>query len=161
MRATERRQALLELMCERRQEKIDNLAYEFNVSRATVYRDVLELSLSYPIYTVAGSHNGGVFVQDDYYLGKQYLSDEQKELLETMLVNCDANQKKTMLYIDEEEMANIEKKTDKPFQTAHQSCIGLKQELYKMVGLPQPREADPYLINDYILPLWGEEQKII
>lgn len=99
MRATERRQALLELMCERRQEKIDNLAYEFNVSRATVYRDVLELSLSYPIYTVAGSHNGGVFVQDDYYLGKQYLSDEQKELLEAMLVNCDANQKKTMLAI--------------------------------------------------------------
>lgn len=49
--------------------------------------------------------------------------------------------KNLLYYIDEEEMANIEKKTDKPFQTAHQSCIGLKQELYKMVGLPQPREA--------------------
>lgn len=58
--------------------------------------------------------------------------------------------KNLLYYIDEEEMANIEKKTGKPFQTAHQSCIGLKQELYKMVGLPQPREADPYLINDYM-----------
>lgn len=99
MKATERRQALLELMCERRHEKIENLAFEFSVNECTIRRDVQELSLSYPIYTVAGSHNGGVFVQDDYYLGKQYLSDEQKELLEAMLVNCDANQKKTMLAI--------------------------------------------------------------
>ena len=99
VRATERRQALLELICERRQEKIDNLAFELNVSKTTIYRDVMELSLSYPIYTVAGSHNGGVFVDDDYYLGKQYLSTEQQELLEAMLGKCDANQKKTMLAI--------------------------------------------------------------
>ena len=99
MRATERRQALLEIICERRHEKMDNLAFELGVSRKTVMRDVLELSISYPIYTLSGRHDSGVFVQDDYYLGKQYLSDEQKELLEAMLVNCDANQKKTMLAI--------------------------------------------------------------
>ena len=58
--------------------------------------------------------------------------------------------KNLLYYINEKEMVNIEKKTDKPFQTAHQSCIGLKQELYKKVGLPQPREADPYLINKYM-----------
>lgn len=61
-----------------------------------------------------------------------------------------SHDKNLLYYIDEEEMANIEKKTEKPFQTAHQSCIGLKQELYTKVGLPQPREADPYLINDYM-----------
>lgn len=61
-----------------------------------------------------------------------------------------SHDKNLLYYIDEAEMANIEKKTEKPFQTAHQSCIGLKQELYTKVGLPQPREADPYLINDYM-----------
>lgn len=99
MRATERRQALLEIICERRHEKMDNLAFELGVSRKTIIRDVLELSISYPIYTAAGRHDSGVFVEDDYYLGKQYLSDEQQELLVTMLGNCDENQKKTMLAI--------------------------------------------------------------
>lgn len=99
MRATERRQALLERLCERRHDTMENLAFEFGVSRHTIMRDVLELSVSYPIYTVSGRHDSGVFVQDDYYLGKQYLSNEQQELLTAMLVNCDANQKKTMLAI--------------------------------------------------------------
>lgn len=65
-------------------------------------------------------------------------------------IKPNSHDKNLLYYIDEEEMANIEKKTEKPFQTAHQSCIGLKQELYTKVGLPQPREADPYLINDYM-----------
>lgn len=99
LRATERRQALLELLCERRHETMENLAFEFGVSRYTIMRDVLELSISYPVYTVSGRHESGVFVEDDYYLGKQYLSDEQQKLLETMLGNCDENQKKTMLAI--------------------------------------------------------------
>lgn len=99
LRATERRQALLELLCERRHETMENLAFEFGVSRYTIMRDVLELSISYPVYTVSGRHESGVFVEDDYYLGKQYLSDEQQELLVTMLGNCDENQKKTMLAI--------------------------------------------------------------
>ena len=96
MSSTARRQAILELLCERRQEKLETLAFEFNVSRSTIYRDVLELSLSYPIYTIAGSHDGGVFVADDYYLGKQYLSTEQQALLESLLTKCNADEKKTM-----------------------------------------------------------------
>ena len=66
MRATERRQALLELLCERRHETMENLAFEFGVSRYTIMRDVLELSISYPVYTVSGRHESGVFVEDDY-----------------------------------------------------------------------------------------------
>lgn len=58
--------------------------------------------------------------------------------------------KNLLYYIDVEEMEKIENKTGRPFQTAHQSCIGLKQEFYTLVGLPQPRENDPYLINDYM-----------
>lgn len=59
-------------------------------------------------------------------------------------------EKNLLYYIDEEEMTKIEHQTKRPFPTTHQSCIGLKQELYNLVGLPQPREADPYLINDYM-----------
>jgi len=59
-------------------------------------------------------------------------------------------EKNLLYYINEDEMKNIEDKTKRPFQTAHQSCIGLKQEFYSKVGLPQPRENDPYLINNYM-----------
>ena len=96
MRATERRQALLELLCERRHDTMENLAFEFGVSRHTIMRDVLELSVSYPVYTVSGRHDSGVFVQDDYYLGKQYLSTEQQAVLESLLTKCNADEKKTM-----------------------------------------------------------------
>lgn len=96
MRATERRQALLELLCERRHDTMENLAFELGVSRHTIMRDVLELSVSYPIYTVSGRHESGVFVQDDYYLGKQYLSTEQQALLESLLTKCNTDEKKTM-----------------------------------------------------------------
>lgn len=96
MRATERRQALLELLCERRHDTMENLAFEFGVSRHTIMRDVLELSISYPVYTVAGRRDSGVYVADDYYLGKQYLSSEQQLLLETLLAKCNPSEQKTM-----------------------------------------------------------------
>ena len=50
MKANERRQALLEHLCEVRQSTLENLAFHFSVSQSTIRRDVLELSLSYPHY---------------------------------------------------------------------------------------------------------------
>ena len=61
-----------------------------------------------------------------------------------------SHEKNLLYYIETKEMEKIEKISNKPFQTAHQSCIGLKKPLYDLVGLPQPRENDPYLINDYM-----------
>ena len=83
MKATERRQALLEYLCEVRRTTITNIQEEFNVSRSTAKRDVFELSLSYPVNAQQGN-NGGVYLSDDYYLGKSYLSKEQQELLESL-----------------------------------------------------------------------------
>lgn len=60
-----------------------------------------------------------------------------------------SHDKNLLYYIKTEEMISIESKTGKPFQTAHQSCIGLKKKFYDLAGLPQPRENDPYLINNY------------
>ena len=81
MTATERRQAILEALCERRRETVENLAYEFSVSTRTIKRDILELSLSYPVYTVSGRYHSGVYIAADYYLGKQYLTEEQLDLI--------------------------------------------------------------------------------
>ena len=96
MKALERRQALLELLCERRYDTFENLAFEFSVSKMTIYRDVFELSLSYPIYTKSGRHDGGVYVADGYYLGRQYLKTEEKQLLENLTLTVGDDQRKIL-----------------------------------------------------------------
>jgi len=99
VKANERRQALLEHLCEVRQSTLENLAFHFSVSLSTIRRDVLELSLSYPVYTVCGKYDGGVYIADDYYLGKQYLSFEEKGLLESIMPTLDDDQQKLMISI--------------------------------------------------------------
>ena len=84
MTTSERRNAILESLCLRRFEKVDNLAFEFNVSGRTIRNDILSLSLEYPIYTVQGN-GGGIYVEEDFRLGKSYLKSEQQELLERLL----------------------------------------------------------------------------
>ena len=63
--ALERRQAIVDVMIERRKDTIPNLAHEFNVAPATIRRDLNVISKSYPIISVPG-RSGGVF-----YLGKE------------------------------------------------------------------------------------------
>ena len=46
MTPSERREAILKVLCQRRQDKIDNLAFEFGVSVRTIKNDIEELSLS-------------------------------------------------------------------------------------------------------------------
>lgn len=71
MTPSERREAILKVLCQRRQDKIDNLAFEFGVSVRTIKNDIEELSLAYPIETVRGRYGGGVKVADGYYVGSQ------------------------------------------------------------------------------------------
>lgn len=61
-----------------------------------------------------------------------------------------SHSKNLLYYIREGDMLEIEKSTNKPFQTAHQSCIGLSVDFYEKVGLPNPRNVPQYLINDYM-----------
>ena len=95
MRALERRQAILEAICERRVEKVDNLAFEFGVHRNTILNDILELSLSYPVYTQLGK-NGGVYVAEGFYLGTIYLNSEQKMLLERLRETVEGKDKEIL-----------------------------------------------------------------
>lgn len=55
-----------------------------------------------------------------------------------------------LYYLNESEMVAIEDKTSKPFQTAHQSCIGLKKEFYDKTGIPNPRDVPPYSLTEYM-----------
>ena len=78
--ALERRQAILEVLSDRRFETVDNLSTEFNVSRRTILYDIEVLSCSAPIFTIQGN-GGGVRVEEGYYIGRRYLKPEQEALL--------------------------------------------------------------------------------
>lgn len=84
MTANERRAAILEVLCTRRQETVANLATEFEVSVRTIKYDIEELTLAHPIETVRGRYGGGVRVADGYYVGRKYLKPNQQELLKKL-----------------------------------------------------------------------------
>ena len=95
MKTAERRVALLSILCERRKETLDNLAFELQVSKATIKRDIVILSLSYPIYTTLGS-GGGIQVVEGFRLGMKYLTDSQCELLERLLETQEGKDKEVL-----------------------------------------------------------------
>ncbi len=90
MNATERRTQLFELMCERRHETIDNLAFEFGVSRRTIRYDIEILTCSYPIYTTKGT-GGGVHIVDEYRCGIRYMTNEEIKFLESVSATLDGD----------------------------------------------------------------------
>ena len=81
MDAVERRQQILELLCQRRKDTMQNLAAELGVSARTIRRDVEILTRSYPLETVCGRYGGGVRVADWYHLDRQRMSPKQTALL--------------------------------------------------------------------------------
>lgn len=85
MRPSERREKILEMLCIRRQDTVENLAAEFQVSERTIKYDIEELTLTYPIETIRGRYGGGVKVKDGYYVGRNYLKPPQKNLLMKLL----------------------------------------------------------------------------
>nr|WP_300805233.1 DeoR family transcriptional regulator [uncultured Acetatifactor sp.] len=85
MSAAERRQRLLEVLCLRRRDTYNNLAYEFAVSKETIRHDILVLMCSYPIETVRGRY-GGVRIADGYYLYRKSLNPAQVSLLTRLKV---------------------------------------------------------------------------
>jgi predicted DNA-binding transcriptional regulator YafY len=84
MGPNERRMEIMEVLCQRRQETMENLATEFGVSIRTIRNDIDYLSLSYPLETIRGRYGGGVRVMDGFYMNRKYLKPEQKELLERL-----------------------------------------------------------------------------
>ena len=81
MTPRERRDAIIDVLCKRRQDTVANLAHEFGVSVRTIKYDIEELTLAHPIETIRGRYGGGVRIADGYYAGRKYLKPNQKELL--------------------------------------------------------------------------------
>lgn len=82
----ERQDAIVQILCMRRQDTIENLAQEFHVSVRTIKYDIEELTLAYPIETVRGRYGGGVRMKEGYSTGKKYLNSEQCQLLQKILL---------------------------------------------------------------------------
>lgn len=95
MTASDRRNAILEVLCRRRFETVENLAFEYGVTGRTIRNDILILSLEYPIYTSKG-YGGGIRIDEKFRLGKPYLNDEQQELLQRLLPDLKGKDKGTM-----------------------------------------------------------------
>ena len=94
MNASERRQQLLEVLCQRRQDTVENLASEFGVSERTIRRDIGELTLQYPIETKCGRH--GVRVADWYRMDSKRLTAKQADLLRRLSVSLSGDDLETM-----------------------------------------------------------------
>ncbi len=95
IKTTERRMAILHILCARRKETIENLAFELDVCRNTIQRDIEILSLSFPIYTSQGV-GGGIYVVEGFQLGMRYLTKAQCELLERLLGAVEGADKETL-----------------------------------------------------------------
>lgn len=96
MTPSERREAILNVLCKRRQDTIENLANEFGVSVRTIKYDIEELTLAHPIETVRGRYGGGVKVADGYYIGRKYLKPNQQELLKKLSAQLSGNDQEVM-----------------------------------------------------------------
>lgn len=81
MGTAERRTEIMRILCRRRHETISNLAEEFGVSTRTILRDIEVLSVTEPIYTQCGRYSGGVYVTDDYSMGRMYMTDKELSVL--------------------------------------------------------------------------------
>ena len=92
---SERRQELLELLCRRRFDTYDNLAFELKVSRRTIRPDVAILMSSYPIETARGDGGGGK-VADGYYLYRRTLNKKQIALLTRLRAQLDGDDLDTL-----------------------------------------------------------------
>ena len=95
MTAAERRQAILEVLWLRRHETRENLANEFGVSKRTIEYDVLNLMLTYPVYTVQGN-GGGIYVTDNFRLDRPRMNEKQTALLQKVLLTLSGEDKETM-----------------------------------------------------------------
>ena len=78
MSANERRKQILDLLCQRRRDTVQNLATEFG--------DIEELTLTYPLETVRGRYGGGVKMADWYFQDRPKLSPKQTALLKRLAV---------------------------------------------------------------------------
>ena len=95
MSPNERRMEILQVLIERKEGTLENLAFEFGVSKRTMQYDIETLSLSHPIYCESGN-GGGIRIEKDYKIGKRKFSQEQEEFLKSLLPRLSASEQEKM-----------------------------------------------------------------
>ena len=95
MSPNERRMEILQVLIERKEGTLENLAFEFGVSKRTMQYDIETLSLSHPIYCESGN-GGGIRIEKDYKIGKRKFSQEQEEFLKSLLPRLSAGEQEKM-----------------------------------------------------------------
>ena len=93
MKASERRQEIIDILVERGHVKIAELTDYFSVTRQTIFNDLRELCFTYPIYTVVGRVGGGVYISEDYKPGKRYVNDYEVKVLKQILKKADKEER--------------------------------------------------------------------
>ena len=86
MRINDRRQKLINLLCQRWSNTVHNLATELGGCERTIRRDIEELTLTYPLEIVRGRYGGGVKVADWYFQERPKLLPKLTALLERLAV---------------------------------------------------------------------------
>lgn len=97
-KASERQKQIIEYLSVNRKATYTELAEMLGVSKFTVRADIDELTLSAPIYTVAGK-GGGIRVADGWYASRTYLCDEDEEMLRRLLPGLQLEDQKRMQHI--------------------------------------------------------------
>ena len=98
MNAVERRLEIIDIIYEEHGTTSSRLAVCFGVSKRTIMSDIQWLSLYYPIYVEYG-RNGGIYLTENYIPRKKYLTDEQTQLLKTILKKHDGEEAQLLEYI--------------------------------------------------------------
>lgn len=86
MTPTERREEIMRILLCRRQCTMGCLALEFGVSTRTIYRDILVLTVDYPLEAYKGK-GGCVRVAEWYHPHRNVLSKEQQAVLSQLIGN--------------------------------------------------------------------------
>ena len=86
---------ILQVLIERKEGTLENLAFEFGVSKRTIQYDIETLSLSHPIYCESGN-GGGIRIEKDYKIGKRRFSQEQEEFLKSLMPRLSAGEQDKM-----------------------------------------------------------------
>ena len=86
VRINDRQQQIINLLCQRRSDTVQNLAAELGVCERTIRRDIEELTLTHPLETVRGRYGGGVKMADWCFRDRPKLSPKQTALLKRLAV---------------------------------------------------------------------------
>ena len=89
METAERRYEIMKHLCRHRYETIRNLATKFGVSMRTIQRDIEILSRTEPIYTQVGKYSGGVYVVENYYMDRMYMTNTELDVLHKLYIAAD------------------------------------------------------------------------